>query len=215
MATVTAIGDVHGCSSELVDLICEGNATADEIIFLGDLFDRTPYVEGDEAVLEIIQMAQEQPDLMDTSKVTVLRGNHEDMLIRAIEAGPGSDWYELWESNGGDAAFYELACDHLDWLKSLPLYAIRGNYLFVHAGVRPGIPLEQQKESDLLWIREQFIDEPDHGLPYVIVHGHTIVNEIDITDNRINLDTGCFHTGNLSFMRFDYAKPNDQRTQLD
>ena len=200
---IVAIGDIHGCALNFINLLFDPNITGDELILLGDLFDRSPYLNGDQKVLELVRIAQKDPKPWGFNKVTVLRGNHEDMLVRAIERGPESEAYELWEYNGGDSEFYEIAKENTQWLKKLPYYAIRGNYLFVHAGVRPDVPLEKQTKSDLIWIREEFLDY-EHNLPYVVVHGHTPVEEITVTDRHINLDTGCFFTNNLSHMEFEY-----------
>ena len=201
---IVAIGDVHGCVLQLGNILLDDTITGDELIFLGDLFDRSPFLNGDKTVLEIVQTAQEFPEEFGFKKVTALRGNHEDLLIRAIERGTESEAYELWEYNGGSEDFYPVAKENLEWLKALPLYAERGDYLFVHAGVRPDVSLEEQTDSDLLWIREEFHDVEDHGLPYTVVHGHTPVEEIEVANKRINLDTGCFYTGNLSHMEFTY-----------
>jgi len=200
---IVAVGDVHGCVLNLGNILLDPEVTGDELIFLGDLFDRSPFLDGDKTVLEIVQEAQKSPEEFGFKKVTVLRGNHEDLLIRAIERGPESEARELWEYNGGEPTFIPVASENLEWLKSLPLYAERGDYLFVHAGVRPDVPLEEQTESDLMWIREEFHDAEDHGLPYIVVHGHTPVSEIEVAHKRINLDTGCFYTGNLSYMEFN------------
>jgi len=200
---IVAIGDVHGCVLQLANILLDDTITGDELIFLGDLFDRSPFLNGDKTVLDIVQTAQESPEEFGFKKITVLRGNHEDALIRAIEEGPDSEIYELWEYNGGDVAFYALGDTYIDWLKTLPVYAVRGDYLFVHAGVRPDVPLEEQEEQDMLWIREEFHDVEDHGLPYTVVHGHTPVDEIEIANKRINLDTGSFFSGNLSYMEFE------------
>ena len=200
---IVAIGDVHGCVLQLGKILLDDTITGDELIFLGDLFDRSPFLNGDKTVLEIVQTAQEFPEEFGFKKVTALRGNHEDLLIRAIERGTESEAYELWEYNGGSEDFYPVAKENLEWLKSLPIYAERGDYLFVHAGVRPDVPLKEQTNSDLMWIREEFHDVEDHGLPYMVVHGHTPVDEIEIANKRINLDTGSFFTGNLSYMEFE------------
>jgi serine/threonine protein phosphatase 1 len=74
-----------------------------------------------------------------------------------------------------------------------------GSYLFVHAGIRPGVPLPDQKQSDLRWIREPFLEnEDDHG--FVVVHGHTISDQFDVRGNRIGLDTGAYRSGILTAM---------------
>ena len=205
MKTV-AVGDVHGCIEQLLNITERPDFYGDELIFLGDLFDRSPISNGDSLVMSFVQLMQEHPQEFDFDKVTVLRGNHEDALIRSLDEGKDSDIYDLWLYNGGNEKFYDLlkiAEPSVEWLKSLPLYVERGDYLFVHAGVRPDIPLEEQDEQDLLWIREEFYDVEDHGLPYTVVHGHTPVDEIDVANKRINLDTGSFFTGNLSYMCFE------------
>ena len=203
---IVAVGDVHGCIEQLLNITERPDFYGDELIFLGDLFDRSPISNGDSLVMSFVQLMQEHPQEFDFDKVTVLRGNHEDALIRSLDEGKDSDIYDLWLYNGGNEKFYDLlkiAEPSVEWLKSLPLYVERGDYLFVHAGVRPDIPLEEQDEQDLLWIREEFYDVEDHGLPYTVVHGHTPVDEIDVANKRINLDTGSFFTGNLSYMCFE------------
>ena len=194
---ICVLSDIHGqirLLEEELDRVYHHNY---ELVILGDLFDRAS-PGGDSQVLDLIQRIQKNPGDFGFSKVTILRGNHEDMLVRAIEQGPNSSAYELWEFNGGDPSFYKEAGEHLEWLKSLPLYYIKGDYLFVHAGVMPGVPLEDQHHSDLVWIREPFLDEEDHELPYYVVHGHTPVDEVEVHPNRLAIDTGSFFSGNLS-----------------
>ena len=88
---------------------------------------------------------------------------------------------------------------HLRFLKSLKPSFACGDFFFVHAGVRPGVPLREQQETDLLWIRDEFLDsEMDFGK--FIVHGHTPVREPDIRPNRINIDTGAYATGKLTLL---------------
>src|SRR3546814_588415 len=90
-----------------------------------------------------------------------------------------------------------LPAGHLAFLKALRPTHVEGDYLFVHAGIRPGVPLAQQTPEDLLWIREPFLsDERDHGR--VVVHGHTICERPEVFDNRIGIDTGAFATGRLT-----------------
>jgi serine/threonine protein phosphatase 1 len=89
--------------------------------------------------------------------------------------------------------------DHLSFLQSLKTTFVCGDFFFVHAGVRPGIPLNEQQETDLLWIRNEFLDS-DENFGKFIVHGHTPVREPDIRPNRINIDTGAYATGNLTLL---------------
>src|SRR5690606_13491126 len=86
---------------------------------------------------------------------------------------------------------------HLNFLAGLPLQARFGDYFFVHAGIRPGLPLDRQSREQVIWIRDPFLDsEADHGA--VIIHGHTIVHEVEWCRNRIGIDTGAYTTGRLT-----------------
>ena len=201
---VVAIGDVHGCASLLEEVLEQHRGSGSELIFLGDLIDRSPEPDGDRQVLERIWALQRNPKRWGLAKVTVLRGNHEQMLLDAIrETIPGKAT-DLWLWNGGDLDLLPLAAEHRDWFEKLPYTAIRGNYLFVHAGVRPGVPLEEQAQDDLIWIRTPFLSR-HHGLPYTVVHGHSITknHQIDRRPGRINMDTGAFGSGVLSSLRLD------------
>ena len=197
MNETLVLSDIHGQYHLLIDQLEQHYHQGYELVVLGDMFDRA-IENGDSRVLNLLRGISASPGSYGFSKVTILRGNHEDMLINAIEKGPDSEAYFLWVCNGGDAAFYKEATAHLDWLKSLPYYYIKGDVLFVHAGVMPNVPLEDQRYSDLMWIREEFLNCEEHGLPYFIVHGHTPVDTVDIKDDRMNIDTGSFFSGNLS-----------------
>lgn len=198
-ATIVAIGDVHGCASLLKAAIQPYLGSGAELILLGDLIDRSPEPDGDRKVIELVRELQDNPAAHGLAGVTVLRGNHEQMLLDALAEDSPGEASELWEWNGGDPAFLPAAGDHQDWLSSLPLKAIRGDYLFVHAGVRPGLGLEDQQPNDLLWIRHPFLQKP-HGLPYTVVHGHTFRGDYGVTrlPHRIGIDTGAFISGMLT-----------------
>lgn len=203
-APVVAIGDVHGCASLLREAIWPHLGSGAELILLGDLIDRSPETNGDRQVLELIRDLQSHPSSYGLARVTVLRGNHEQMLLDALAEDTPGEASELWEWNGGDPAFLPIAREHQAWLQALPLTAVRGRYLFVHAGVRPGVPLEQQQADDLLWIRQPFLQKP-HGLPYTVVHGHTFHSGFTITHlpHRIGIDTGAFISGQLTALELD------------
>ena len=196
---VVAFGDVHGCATLLEQELEQYYDSGAELIFLGDLIDRSPEPDGDRRVLERIWALQRQPELWGLAGVTVLRGNHEQMLLKALEEDEPDAATEVWEWNGGDPNLLPFYRQHRSWFAALPHTAIRGAYLFVHAGVRPGVPLEQQKHDDLIWIRRPFLTR-SHGLPYTVVHGHSITKDhrIDRRPDRINLDTGAFKSGVLS-----------------
>lgn len=213
---VYVIGDIHGQFQHLdvlfhaisQDLKREPPAQY-RIICLGDLVDRG------ERSRDVIQL------LIDLSRdfpLTVLRGNHEDMLLRALD----EPTYLLeWRKYGGletmvsyrvnvtpllqgkelDAVYRSFIerfdPTHRSFLENLPLCDVSADYYFCHAGIRPGQPLSQQEPSDLLWIRDEFLgSQLSHGK--MIVHGHTPVESIDIRPNRINVDTGAYLTGRLS-----------------
>lgn len=219
---VYAVGDVHG-RSDLLDLLLS-KITADArahaelhpvVVFLGDYIDRG----GDSAgVLERLASLARSAEL----DVAPLMGNHEDLLLRFLRGEPVGP---RWVSYGGGAALqsYGVPTPRIDadgeaWnearlrltaamppshrrlLDGLPMFAEFGDYLFVHAGVRPGVPLEDQVEQDLLTIRRPFL-RARKACGRVVVHGHTPAKEVHLGHHRIGVDTGAFATGILSAVR--------------
>ena len=213
---IYAIGDVHG-RADLLDRIIsliDADIVARPIarpifLFVGDYIDRGP---ASRDVLDLLVNGAKGREMV------FLRGNHDVFLLNFIE-NPAllRDWskiggletlmsYGVQPSLNADAtAQKELAkalkdalpADHRKFLSDLDVSFSCGNYFFVHAGVRPGIPLAKQSEDDMLWIRDEFLlHEEDFGK--IIVHGHTPVHEIDIRPYRINIDTGAYVTGRLS-----------------
>jgi serine/threonine protein phosphatase 1 len=214
---VYAIGDVHGRLDLLVRLIQkiadeEGQrATADtKIILLGDLIDRGPYAA--ECVEYLLHVS------VGIAAIACLMGNHEAVFLDILHGRADlhdSGWLtfggaETLQSYGfpdfardlSGEDFKELAQriipkEHVEFIKSLPLYASAGDYLFVHAGLRPAVPLAEQDPEDLLWIRGEFLkSRRSHG--QVVVHGHTTVAEPELFANRIGIDTGAWRTGRLT-----------------
>jgi serine/threonine protein phosphatase 1 len=214
---IYAIGDVHGCLhllSELLDRIAEHDAKlrpaeSTSVLLLGDVVDRGPDSAG---VLGFVRERQLAGD-----DLVMLLGNHEELLLRSAEGDP--DMLRAWMRLGGRDTLRSFGVEEVpegartaelaqlvaravphrwaEWLRDLPLTARSGDYFFCHAGIRPGVPLKRQTRRDLLWIREDFMDDTrDHGA--VIVHGHTIVPRVEMLANRINLDTGAYRTGVLS-----------------
>lgn len=214
---IYAIGDIHGCVSLLGDLLrrieddndARGGGKA-ELILLGDLIDRG-------AQSARLLRALHRHSL--GKRCRVLRGNHEAMVSDVL-AGD-HDAAALWLRTGGvetllsfgvpDSAIdpddtvrtIALAREAIPtsvrtWIAKLPLMMRAGDYVFVHAGIRPGVPLKRQKPDDLLWIREPFLSsDADHGA--IIVHGHTITESgVTVRPNRIGVDTGAYRTGRLS-----------------
>jgi serine/threonine protein phosphatase 1 len=214
---VYAIGDIHGrldlldCLHRLIDADFTANGAAViHLIYLGDYVDRGPDSSG------VLQRLVEGPS--DFVKITLLRGNHEEMLLQFLEDPCiGPSWCELGGlhtllSYGIEIAkvptedeYPELSesfkkilpLPHMNLLENLETSIVVGDYFFCHAGVRPGRPLEQQQQQDLLWIREKFLDATaDFGK--VVVHGHSPVDQPDFRKNRINIDTGAYATGRLT-----------------
>ncbi len=215
---IYAIGDVHGRLDLLHDLIRRitadheqrGGVASCEIILLGDLIDRGP----DSAGVVDLACNWNHPAI----HLTTMKGNHEATLLSVLDGE--TNWLLSWLSFGGQqclesygvsssvlmsgelgkivaAARRAVPPAHQAFLAGLPLMLHRGDYCFVHAGVKPGVALEAQVESDLIWIRDEFLDSSiDHGA--VIVHGHTIRPEVQVRPNRIGLDTGAYRTGILS-----------------
>jgi serine/threonine protein phosphatase 1 len=143
--------------------------------------------------------------------VANLMGNHEHMMLSVLAEGD-PELAKLWMQNGGDASLrswgidrsepanrwkHRIALEQLVWLRRLDLYFELGSYLFVHAGVRPGIPLGSQTQDDLLWIREPFLSFTG-DLGRVVVHGHTPQETPVVRVNRIGIDTGAVAGGSLT-----------------
>jgi serine/threonine protein phosphatase 1 len=198
-----AIGDVHGCYTQVRNLLrhCRDHCGENRfrMVFLGDYIDRGGRSRDVIALLMEIQAS-------DRERVICLRGNHEEM---ALTAARGED-AAIWLVNGGDATLRSygvgqarhLPPEHLDWMAALPLALRDERRFFVHAGVEPGVPLEEQHKESLLWIREPFLsDSRDHGC--YIVHGHTPTERPQLLPNRLNIDTGACFGGPLTAAVFD------------
>jgi serine/threonine protein phosphatase 1 len=199
------IGDIHGCEAQVRDLF-EAFLDYNEdrpfgVVLLGDYVDRGANSRG---VIELLMaLEREMPEQM-----LCLRGNHEDMLIQALK---GPLYEEYWLDNGGAATLesygVERAIDipetHRAWIAKRPFLYRDDLRLYVHAGISPGVPLDQQTRQSLLWIREEFLNSDlDHGL--YVVHGHTPVaaGRPDQRRNRLNLDTGAVFGGPLTAAAF-------------
>ncbi|MEO5612458.1 MAG: metallophosphoesterase family protein [Sphingomicrobium sp.] len=216
---VYAIGDIHGRLDLLDDMLARIEADVDArppaqtiIVFLGDIIDRGP------ASAEVVERLRTYR--RDGVRTVFLSGNHEEVLLRLLR---GESRFLLdWLRFGGTecARSYDISSTALKRMEPDQAVAVLrqkipdvhqqfledfvdtfriGSYLFVHAGVRPGVPLSEQSQSDLRWIRSPFLDNSDdHG--FIVVHGHTIANGIDIRTNRIGIDTGAYRSGVLTAM---------------
>jgi serine/threonine protein phosphatase 1 len=228
-ARAYAVGDIHGRLDLLEALLAtiEADISArprrrNYVVFLGDLIDRGPDSAGVVERLRTYQPSYARP---------IFRaGNHEEVLLRML-AGD-KEILPSWLKFGGAecARSYGLDPDalrrvdeegalqllqakvprsHRDFIESFADTFSFGDYLFVHAGIRPGIAIEEQNRYDLRWIREPFLsDAKEHGC--VVVHGHTIVGRVEERPNRIAIDTGAYHSGVLTAL----AVEDEQRWYL-
>jgi serine/threonine protein phosphatase 1 len=212
-----AIGDVHGRLDLLRKLLNEIEADSrarpcerEYLIFVGDLIDRGPDSNG---VVDLLLRSKKY-----LPHPVFLMGNHEEMMLRVLERPDEKfrDWlsyggYECAQSYGVEvgrlavldvehgAALVAAAIpqEHRDFIAGFADSFRFGDYLFVHAGIRPGVPLDQQSTRDLRWIREDFLTSTATH-PYMVVHGHTIAPEPDEQSNRIGIDTGAYASGVLT-----------------
>lgn len=219
---VYAIGDVHGHFDLLIGLLRrikgdshERGTAETHIVMLGDLIDRGPHSA------EVVEYLRAHRD--DFATFHFVAGNHEEAMLASLGGAippEESGWLdfggrETMLSYGADPTLLETAGPnfaaemrrfvpraHLDFMESFSDYIQIGDYLFVHAGIRPGVPIEQQEGRDLRWIRQPFLDhDRDHGV--LVVHGHTITDEPDIRHNRIGIDTGAYRTGILTALALE------------
>jgi serine/threonine protein phosphatase 1 len=214
-----AVGDIHGRADLLErlhrriedDAGDASKGTRKIVVYLGDFIDRGLDSK------RVIELLLDQP--LDGFDAIPLKGNHEDTLLRFLDDvsfGPA------WLAIGGEATvmsygaripkglsrgerFEHLQTElrariphsHRQFMERLELMYQAGDYVFVHAGIRPGVPLERQDPKDLLWIRDEFLSLP-HGLDKVVVHGHSLREQPEIRDHRIGIDTGAYATNVLT-----------------
>jgi serine/threonine protein phosphatase 1 len=207
---VYAVGDIHGCAEQLAALHAQIAADAQArpvprvvLVHLGDYVDR-----GDDSAAVLERLLGPPP--VPGAEVVNLLGNHEVMMLDACDPRSPAGAMPFWLENGGtetlasyraspdEAAPWEaIPREHLDLLRGCALRWSAGDYLFVHAGVRPGVPLERQDPFDLIWIREPFLSF-EGDLPQIVVHGHTPVTLPAIRPHRIGIDTGACFGGELT-----------------
>jgi serine/threonine protein phosphatase 1 len=219
-----AIGDIHGRVDLLNRLLSMIEADARQfplksrkIIFLGDYVDRGLDSRG-----VLARLIQPMPVGLEA---IFLRGNHDDMLMQFL-AGD-DDVLSGWLQLGGastlasygvnpfsaagqpetlrQALALKVPAEHTLFLENTVFSVTFGDYTFVHAGLRPGVPLSQQTDDDKMWIRGDFLFS-DFSFETMVVHGHTIKPEAEIKTNRIGIDTGAFATGHLTCLVLDGAE---------
>lgn len=222
---VYAVGDIHGRLDLLDALLAQIEsddaarpAARSTVIFLGDLIDRGPDSAG------VVQRLMELSARTDT--VRFLLGNHEEVFLKAMSGDlkalsffiriggkPTILSYGITEQQYLETDYPELLellrarvpPAHLEFLAGFEDMIVLGDYAFVHAGVRPEVPLAEQSAATLRWIRDEFLT---HRAPHekIIVHGHTISEEIEEHAFRIGIDTGAYATGKLTAMGFEGAE---------
>ena len=213
---IYAVGDIHGRLDLLDKLLARIDADlavrpAEKslFVFLGDYIDRGP--SSRETIDRLVEHAA-------TNESVFLKGNHELIAIKCLS---DRSLFDQWLRLGGletlvsygvpseisasgksivelQAAFHSaLPQAHFRFFRDLQTSYACGDYFFAHAGVRPNVELSHQKESDLLWIRGEFLSS-NFDFGKIIVHGHTPTRQIEVGPNRINIDTGAFATGRLT-----------------
>jgi len=217
---VYAIGDIHGrvdLLEKLIDKIAADDWKRPEVestslVFLGDYVDRGPHSR--QVIDFILKLREKWPDML------CLMGNHEQVFQMALTGDeqalkfflrPGVGGRETMISYGateeqidtmsiGELSLWLAGAvpqTHRDFLAGLQDQHLIGDYAFVHAGIQPGVAMEEQEASDLFWIRDEFLNyEKPH--PYVVVHGHSIREDVEHKFNRIGIDTGAYLTGRLT-----------------
>ncbi|WP_225883318.1 metallophosphoesterase [Sphingomonas aliaeris] len=227
---IYAIGDIHGCYEQFValleaivaDIASSVGDSAPLVILCGDYIDRGAR-SGD--VMAALVWLERNAGV----KTLLLKGNHEALLLDFLDhPAEGLRWLQrdghwtlrsygvalpddlstLVESDCRNLSYAltdRLPAAHLDLLKRLRIRAVYGDYLFVHAGLRPGVPIDKQTDEDCLWIREDFLDSKQR-FEKIIVHGHSWTSaEPDITADRMGIDTGVYQTGVLTAVRLEGA----------
>jgi serine/threonine protein phosphatase 1 len=223
---VYAIGDIHGRLDLLESLrariqedASSFGGTRKVLVYLGDYVDRGLQNR------EVIDLLIDQP--LAGFEHVYLRGNHEQALLDFLdELSAGIAWLQFGglttlrsygvamppgDVSGGRLAQAQAALRrnlpprHLAFLRAMPLSHDEGDYLFVHAGIRPGVPMADQDPNDLIWIRDEFLTSTvDHGK--VVVHGHSIAADVEMRHNRIGIDTGAYFSGHLSCLVLEGAE---------
>lgn len=199
MEKIFAIGDIHGSFDRLQDLMQKIpiDFTNDTLVFIGDYIDRGP------ASVEVVDY------LLDLKKrvpgIIFLKGNHEDMLEKYLDGtdrftyllNGGQNTLDSYLSKTDQSDSFPIPTDHIEFFKSLRLYYETEAFIFVHAGLRPKVPLASQETEDLLWIRDKFIySKYNFGKP--VVFGHTPLEKPLVEPNKIGIDTGAVYGNALT-----------------
>jgi serine/threonine protein phosphatase 1 len=210
MNKIFAIGDIHGCFDQLQALmkILDIDRKNDTLIFIGDYIDRGS--SSREVVDYVIGLREEFENII------CLLGNHEQMLLSYLD---GID-EEMYLYNGGTATLFaygisrtstkaarkeKIPREHLLFFQSLLPYYETKDYIFVHAGLASGLPLDKQAIHDLLWLRQEFVSL-DYDFGKMVIFGHSPLIYPLITPNKIGIDTGAVFGGKLTCVELPAVK---------
>ncbi len=199
MEKIFAIGDIHGSYDQLLDLMAKLpiDFANDTLVFIGDYIDRGPCSV--EVVDYLIDLKKRVPG------VIFLKGNHEDMLQKYLDGtdrftyllNGGQNTLDSYLSRKIQSDSFPIPADHMDFFNSLQLYYETEAYIFVHAGLRPKVPLASQQAEDMLWIRDKFIySNYNFGKP--VVFGHSPLEKPLVESNKIGIDTGAVYGNTLT-----------------
>jgi serine/threonine protein phosphatase 1 len=202
MKKIFAIGDIHGCYDRLKALMekIPIDLSRDALVFIGDYIDRGPHSV--EVVDYLIQLKNRFPDII------FLKGNHEDMLDKFLNGADrftyllngGQQTLDSYLTKSVQSEFFPIPPDHMEFFKSLRLFYETEEFIFVHAGLRPRVPLESQKTEDLLWIRDKFVSSK-HDFGKRVIFGHTPLKKPLVEPNKIGIDTGAVYGNALTCIR--------------
>jgi serine/threonine protein phosphatase 1 len=235
LTRIYAVGDVHGRADLLRPMLqwirqdsdARDDGVSVHLIFLGDLIDRGPQSA---AVIDLLLAEQGN----SFAQLHVVRGNHEQVLLDLLDGNVATvaDWLDFGgadtlHSYGVDPALYWRDADaflaalraavpasHVAFFRDTVDWVRLGDYLFVHAGIRPGVTIEQQTGDDLRWIRGDFLSSKvDHGA--MVVHGHTVSARVDWQASRIGIDTGAYDSGRLTVLGLEGRRRWTLSTRTD
>jgi serine/threonine protein phosphatase 1 len=205
MSDIYAIGDIHGCLGPLKKLLEAVNPDLNrhKLVFIGDYIDRGPSSMG--VVDYVIRLKKQYP----AENIICLKGNHEAMFLDFLNGierqlflfnGGQSTLRDYWGEHWDSLADLRLPPEHEEFYLSLKNYYETRDYIFVHGGLKPGVPLDAQEEEDLFWIRGEFITSfEDFG--HKVVFGHTPMKYPLVMPNKIGIDTGCVYGNFLTCIR--------------
>ena len=199
MGKIFAIGDIHGSFDRLQELMQKIpiDFATDTLVFIGDYIDRGPGTV--EVVDYLLDLKRRVPEII------FLKGNHEDMLEKYLDGtdrftyllNGGQNTLDSYLSKTNRTDSFPIPTEHLEFFRSLRLYYETAGYIFVHAGLRPKVPLASQEPQDLLWIRDKFIySKYNFGKP--VVFGHTPLEKPLVERNKIGIDTGAVYGNALT-----------------